>query len=160
MPTKLRWSEEVSIFSLLEDQPQTRRRRENATHHPFQMKGGSIRKLRSWSCAIQHRELDPGSWDRLWWEIIREKECLWDAWLGHYAVQQKWTQHCKSTILSSSSLLLLVFLSFRATVVAYGDSQARGPIGTAATGLHQSHGNTGSEPCLQPTPQLTARPDP
>ena len=42
---------------------------------------------------------------------------------------------------------------------AYGGSQARGRIGAVATGLRQSHSNVGSEPCLQPTPQLTATPD-
>uniref|UniRef100_A0A4X1VD89 COMM domain-containing protein 6 n=1 Tax=Sus scrofa TaxID=9823 RepID=A0A4X1VD89_PIG len=30
-----------------------------------------------------------------------------------------------------------------------------GRIGAVATGLHQSHSNGGSEPHLQPTPQLT-----
>ena len=35
-----------------------------------------------------------------------------------------------------------------ATPAAYGGSQARGPIGTVATGLHHSHSNAGSEPCL------------
>jgi len=44
--------------------------------------------------------------------------------------------------------------------MAYGGSQARGRIGAVATGLRQSHSNTGSEPCLQPTPQLTATLDP
>ena len=48
----------------------------------------------------------------------------------------------------------------RATPVAYGGSQARGLIGAVAAGLHQSHSNVGSEPHLQPTPQLTATPDP
>ena len=60
-----------------------------------------------------------------------------------------------------------VFLSFVVVVVAiswaapaaYGDSQARGWIGAIATGLRQSHCNAGSEPRLQPTPQLTATPD-
>ena len=33
-----------------------------------------------------------------------------------------------------------------AALAAYGDSQARGRIGAAATGLHQSHSNSGSEP--------------
>ena len=46
-----------------------------------------------------------------------------------------------------------------AAPAAYGGSQARGPIGAVATGLRQSHSNAGSEPCLQPTPQLTAMPD-
>ena len=43
---------------------------------------------------------------------------------------------------------------------AYGDSQARGPIGAVSASLHQSHSNAGSELRLQPTTQLTATPDP
>ena len=51
---------------------------------------------------------------------------------------------------------------FRAAPAANGGSQARGAIRAVAvaTGLHQSHSNTTSESCLQPTPQLTAMPDP
>ena len=48
---------------------------------------------------------------------------------------------------------------FRATLVAYRNSQARGRIKAAAAGLHNSHSNAGSEPWLQPTPQLKATPD-
>ena len=44
--------------------------------------------------------------------------------------------------------------------MAYGGSQARGPTGALATGLRQSHSYVGSEPCLQPTPQLMATLDP
>ena len=44
--------------------------------------------------------------------------------------------------------------------MAYGSSQARGPIGAIAAGLQHSHSNTGSEACPGPTPQLTAMPDP
>ena len=52
---------------------------------------------------------------------------------------------------------VFVFLLFLwATPAAYGGSQARGRIRAVATGLRQSHNNTGSEPRLQPTPQLTA----
>ena len=40
---------------------------------------------------------------------------------------------------------LSLFLLFRATPVAYGSSQARGPTGAAAAGLHHSHSNMGSE---------------
>ena len=47
-----------------------------------------------------------------------------------------------------------------AAPVAYGGLQARGPIGAVAAGLHQSHGNKGSELHLQPIPQLTATLDP
>ena len=43
-----------------------------------------------------------------------------------------------------------------AAPAAYGGSQARGQIGAAAAGLYHSHSNTGSEPCLRPTPQLMA----
>ena len=47
---------------------------------------------------------------------------------------------------------------FRATLTAYGSSQARGSIGAATAGLR--HSNSGSEPHLRPTPQLRATPDP
>ena len=43
--------------------------------------------------------------------------------------------------------------------MACGGSQARGRIRAVAAGLHYSHSKTGSEPCLQPTPQLTEMPE-
>ena len=49
---------------------------------------------------------------------------------------------------------------FWAAPAAYEGSQARGLIRATAAGLHQSYSNAGSEPCLQPTPQLTATLDP
>ena len=52
-------------------------------------------------------------------------------------------------------VVVVVAISWAAPA-AYGGSQARGPIGAVATGLRQSHSNAGSEPRLQPTPQLTA----
>ena len=72
----------------------------------------------------------------------------------------------------------LVWFGFRAAPAAYGSSQARGlarerpsyscrPLPqwlpaytTALAGPHHSHSSVGSEPCLQPTPQLAATPDP
>ena len=42
--------------------------------------------------------------------------------------------------------------------MAYGGFQAKGLIGATAAGL--CHSNVGSEPHLQPIPQLTATPDP
>ena len=42
----------------------------------------------------------------------------------------------------------------------YGGSQARGPTGAVAASPRHSHSNWGSEPRLQPTPQLMATPDP
>ena len=53
-----------------------------------------------------------------------------------------------------------LFAFSRAAPAAYRGSQARDWIGAAAAGLRQSHSNKGSEPHLQSTPQLTAKPDP
>ena len=50
------------------------------------------------------------------------------------------------------SLFLPFFLFFlclfRATPMAHGSSQARGPIGATAAGLHHSHSNARSKPRL------------
>ena len=54
----------------------------------------------------------------------------------------------------------LFFVFSRATPMAYGGSQARGPIGAVASGLHHRHSNSGSKPHLRPIPQLMATPDP
>ena len=56
--------------------------------------------------------------------------------------------------------IYLFFVFSRAAPMAYGGSQARGRIGAVVISLHQSHSNTGSEPSLQHTPQLTALLDP
>ena len=56
--------------------------------------------------------------------------------------------------------LFFFFFLFRATPVAYGGSQARGPIEAVAASLRHSHSNARSEPHLLPTPQLVAAPDP
>ena len=59
--------------------------------------------------------------------------------------------------------LFFVFLSFclfRAAPMAYGGSQARGPIGAVATSLRQSQSNVESKLRLQPTPQLMVTLDP
>ena len=52
------------------------------------------------------------------------------------------------------------FVFFRSAPTEFGGSQARGPIRAVAAGLHHHHSNMGSEPRLQPTPQLTAMPYP
>ena len=44
-----------------------------------------------------------------------------------------------------------LFAFTRAAPMAYGGSQARGPIGAAAAGLCQSHSNGESEPRPRPT---------
>ena len=53
-----------------------------------------------------------------------------------------------------------LFAFSRAAPVAYGGFQARGLIGAVVTSLRQSHSNIGSKSRLQPTPQLTAMPNP
>ena len=54
-----------------------------------------------------------------------------------------------------------LFICFRAAPVAYGGSQARGPVGAVATGLHHSPTvKTDLSLGLQPSPQLTATLDP
>ena len=57
-------------------------------------------------------------------------------------------------------IFYFLFLLYRAASTAYGGSQARGPIRAAAASQHHSHSNAESEPCLRPTPQLTATLDP
>ena len=52
------------------------------------------------------------------------------------------------------------FVFFRAALVAYGGSQARGSIRAVAASLHHSHSNARSELHLRPTPQLRAMPNP
>ena len=53
-----------------------------------------------------------------------------------------------------------LFAFSKAAPMAYGGSQARGPVGAVAASLHHSHSNAGSEAHLGLTPQLMAMPDP
>ena len=59
-----------------------------------------------------------------------------------------------------SDIFILFYCLFTVTPTAYGSSQARGRLRTAAASLHHSHCNMESEPRLRPIPQLTATPDP
>ena len=82
---------------------------------------------------------------------------------------ERQTQMCVKYCSATYFLFLFFFFVFCLFVVvvaiswaapaAYGGSQARGPVGAVAASLRQSHSNAGSEPRLQPTPQLTATPD-
>ena len=65
-----------------------------------------------------------------------------------------------SIYLSSHFSFFFSFFVFLPFLTAYGVSQARGLISAIATSLCQSHSKVGSEPHLQPTPQLMATPDP
>ena len=77
-------------------------------------------------------------------ELRSKVSCLWIQWAQ--------PEKCIPVV------AFFFFLLFRATLMAYGGSQARGLIVATAAGLHQSH--TRSEPHLRPTPQLMATPDP
>ena len=55
---------------------------------------------------------------------------------------------------------VVAVLFLRAAPKAYGGSQARGPIRAVAVDLRHSHSNAGSEPHVQPIPELMAMPDP
>jgi len=58
--------------------------------------------------------------------------------------------------------ILFIFCLFAiswAAPMAHGGSQARGLIGAVAASHSHSHSNSGSEPHMQPTPQLMATPD-
>ena len=75
----------------------------------------------------------------------------------------KYLKYVTKKIIFIFLFILFYFCLFAfswAAPAAYGGSQARSPIGAVAAGLCQSYSNVGSEPCLWPTPQLTARPDP
>ena len=77
--------------------------------------------------------------------------------LGSRLVRIRWVQ---ATETKGIFFFFCLFAFSRAAPVAHGGSQARGPIGATAAGLHLSHSNTGSDLCLQTTLQLTATPDP
>ena len=64
------------------------------------------------------------------------------------------------TLITGTLSFFFFFCLFRATLVAYGSSQARAWIGVTTAGLHHSHSNARSEPHLWPIPQLTATLDP
>ena len=65
---------------------------------------------------------------------------------GGFSVNKDMAVHVRMGSVPASIFFFLFLL--RATCVAYGASQARGPIRAAAAGLHHSHSHVGSEPCL------------
>ena len=93
--------------------------------------------------------------------MILEAILIMLIFLAYYPFCIAFNDGIKLLIVFFSFLFFFVFLLFLwAIPAAYGGSQARGLIGAVATGLRQSHSNAGSEPHLQPTPQLKATPDP
>jgi len=79
--------------------------------------------------------------------------------VGITSFKNKHNAGCVCVLISIYSYFF-IFCLFRAALVEYGSSQARGQIAAVAASLRQSHSNAGSKPRLRPTPQLTAMPDP
>ena len=74
--------------------------------------------------------------------------------------------HCATTgtsvfiFLTFNLILLFVFLPFLGLFLWHMEVPRLGvELELQTSVLHQNHSNAGSEPCLQPTPQLTATPD-
>ena len=80
------------------------------------------------------------------------------GWSGPPIIQSPVPPHFTS--LRTLCVCVCLFVISWAAPSTYGGSQARCRVGAVATGLRQNHSNAGSEPCLQPTPQLTATPGP
>ena len=62
--------------------------------------------------------------------------------------------------MSSTIFTFFYFCFFRATPMAYENSQVRGGIRATAASLHHTHSNARSKLRFQPTPQLMATQDP
>ena len=86
--------------------------------------------------------------------MSEEEHGIWGALVGnavpawHYLFIH--LQDTRSLNFFFSFFTFFVFRLFRASPMAYGGPQARGPIGAVAAGLRHSHSNAGSEPCLRP----------
>ena len=98
----------------------------------------------------------------------QEAISAWQCWVGkdaalsESAAPMSWkpVPAPTTTLEGFVFCFFFVFLSFsRAAPEAYGGSQPRSPTGATAAGLRQSHSNSGSEPRLGPTTELTATPD-
>ena len=69
--------------------------------------------------------------------------------------------YTETTVIFYFILFIYCLFAFsKADSAAYGGSRAMGRIGAVAAGLRQSQSNAGSQPRLQPMPQLTAKLDP
>ena len=97
--------------------------------------------------------------------LVREGVCPSQNTQGLIHAYLVFSEHFHTHYPQTSYRLLFIYLSiylfiyFRAAPVAYGSSQARGQIRAIAAGLPQPQ-QMGIQAILQPTPQLTATPDP
>ena len=76
---------------------------------------------------------------------------------GYFNISEQFTGHLSLFFIY---FLFFIFCPFRAAPIAYRGSQARGPIGAAAAGLHYSHSNARSGVHLRPMVLLAATLDP
>ena len=75
-------------------------------------------------------------------------------------IKDNWTGHQRLSLNHFIIVLLNAFFCFVFLGLhPYGGSQARGPIGAVAVGLHHKHSHAGLQLRLRPTPQLMATPD-
>ena len=73
-------------------------------------------------------------------------------------IQYNWNKYINE--FSWKLIFKSFFVCFVFSGASPGGSRARGRIRAVAASLSQSHSNSGSEPRLQPTPQLKAMLDP
>ena len=80
--------------------------------------------------------------------VFIDKELTLCNYLYETFIGKGRTGHLMGIFVEMSVYLFIVF-HFRAAPVAYGGSQARGPIRAVVAGLRHSHSNVRSELCLQ-----------
>ena len=95
-----------------------------------------------------------------WGDLLGSVSLLQQKKKGYYIKLFLLTHKIAEYIYFNTTAISYFLNFFRATPTAYVGSQARGWMGAVAAGLHHSSSNTGFEPHLQPTPQLTAMLDP
>ena len=121
-----------------------------------------------WLWSLCGTSLIPG-WETTTCHAHSQKKKV-NEWINtlldnNYSERSWWrVSEAPDSVYSSVNCLVLFFFFFfhffRATPMAFGNSDARGWTGATAAGLCHSHSNMGSEPHLQPTPQPMAMPDP
>ena len=84
----------------------------------------------------------------------------WLSWLSSRGGGHFYVAFTFASVTAEETQVLPQLVFSRTALAAYGSFQARGRIRAVAASLHQSHSNSGSKPCLQPIPQLTATLDP
>ena len=114
--------------------------------------------LTSWG-ALEHEQpltAVPGCMEKVFLPLPQpDVGCMWSGKgviVGpHTSLQLKQSLSLPELTAWATNLFIFIFLIFYlfgATFAAHGGSQARGQIGAVAAGLHHSHSNARTEPCL------------